>query len=559
MTTRPDERAPEVTTGVLAASVVLAVAAAAAAVPAFVIWLFAGELADATVVELARGSVRLVANGAWSEPASAYPGRVEQQMPNATGWWGGAAWLAAIVIAGLAATWRRVEPLTATNRLGRRPYDLRGHRPRSWARPRDVPALIVRRRTPDRFTLGTLDGRLLAADQEAHVAVVAPTRSGKTTRCVIPWLLEHRGPAIVTSTKTDVLASTSAHRARYGKVLVWNPFGRDSAGWTPLELCGDWSSALQQAQWLADAVQDGDSEVARYWRGEAAKLLAPLLHAAALAHAGIDTVVDWLDRQETAEPRRVLRTAESNAASRQLNAVAALDDRNRGTTYMSAGSLLAAYRFPDVAATARGELTPDTLLDGRANTLYLIASERHQRLLAPLVVSILSDVLHFAAERSNAGRPLEPTLRVLIDEAANIAPLRELPGHLSQAAAHGVRFATVWQSVAQMRGRYRDAADSILANSTAKLFMGPVTDETTRRYVSSLLGDELVMAASRTRGPNGEVASVTSAATLRGKASSAALQQLGRDRALAVEGAHPPALVGVRPFWQEWPRPRGTR
>lgn len=220
---------------------------------------------------------------------------------------------------------------------------------------------------------------------------------------------------------------------------------------------------------------------------------------------------------------------------------------------MSAGSLLAAYRFPEVAATARAELTADGLLDGRPNTLYLVASERHQRLLAPLVVSILSDVLHLAAERSNAGRPIEPTLRILVDEAANIAPLRDLPGHLSQAAGHGVRFATVWQSLAQMRSRYRDATDSILANSTAKLFMGPVTDETTRRYATSLLGEELVTTTSRTRRPGGERPSITSSATRLAKASAPALQQLGPDRALVVEGSLPPAVVGLRPFWHDWP------
>ncbi|HEX8083346.1 MAG TPA: type IV secretory system conjugative DNA transfer family protein [Solirubrobacteraceae bacterium] len=555
MTPRAEDASSEVPVGTVVL-VVVTLAAAAAAVPAFVVWLFVGESPNATIVELVRGSGRLVADGAWKDPASAFPRRVAQQMPDATGWWGGALWLVAITAAGLLAASRRLEPLAASNRLGRRAYDLRGRRPRAWARPRDVPSLVVRRRVPERFTLGILDGRVLAADREAHVAVVAPTRSGKTTRCVIPWLLEHRGPAIVTSTKTDVLASTAAYRGRHGKVLVWNPFGPESVGWTPLERCDDWSCALQRAQWLADAIQEGESEVARYWRGEAAKLLAPLLHAAALMRTGIDTVVDWLDRQEITDPQRVLRAKEAHAASRQLKAVAALDDRNRGTTYMSAASLLAAYRFPEVAATARAELTADALLDGTANTLYIVASERHQRLLTPLVVSILSDVLHHAAERSNAGSALHPTLRVLIDEAANIAPLRDLPGHLSQAAGHGVRFATVWQSIAQMRTRYRDAADSILANSTAKLFMGPVTDETTQRYLTSLLGDELVTTTSRTRRAGGGRTSITASATTRPKASAAALQQLRPDRALVVEGAHPPAVVGLRPFWHEWPAER---
>jgi type IV secretory pathway TraG/TraD family ATPase VirD4 len=219
---------------------------------------------------------------------------------------------------------------------------------------------------------------------------------------------------------------------------------------------------------------------------------------------------------------------------------------------MSAGSLLAAYRFPEVAATARAELTADTLLDGKANTLYLVASERHQRLLTPLVVSILSEILHCAAERANAGQQISPTLRVLVDEAANIAPLRDLPNHLSQAAAHGVRFATVWQSFAQMRARYHDAADSILANSTTKLFMGPITDDSTRRYVTSLLGDELVQTTSRTRRGD-HATSTTSSVSPRAKASAAAVQQLASDRALIVEGAYPPAVVRLRPFWRDWP------
>src|SRR2546427_107547 len=84
--------------------------------------------------------------------------------------------------------------------------------PGSSSPPRDAAALVARRRQPGRFTLGTLDGRLLLSDPEAHVAVIAPTRAGKTTRCVIPWLLEHDGPAIVTSTKTDVLRATRAWR-----------------------------------------------------------------------------------------------------------------------------------------------------------------------------------------------------------------------------------------------------------------------------------------------------------------------------------------------------------
>lgn len=504
-------------------------------------WLFSGQASHLNVVELVAGSLRVAVDSQWSEPAHAFSPTVQSQMPGALGWWTAFGWTLAIIVSLILLWWRRLEPQLAENRLGRRPYDPRGSRPRRWARARDVDHLVVPGPQPGRFTLGRLDGRLLASDSEAHIAVIAPTRSGKTTCCVIPWLLEHDGPAIVTSTKTDVLHATREARTQKGEVLVWDPFGGESIGWTPLAGCDDWSYSLQQAQWLADAAQEGDSEVARYWRGEAAKLLAPLLHAAAHGNLPIDAVLNWLDSQSTQEPVDALAKASANAAIRQLKAVTGLDERNRGTSYMSAGSLLAAYRFPEVIETARSELTAQRFFEGHANTLYIVSSERHQRLLTPLVISILSEILHHAAEASNAGRPLKPTLRLLVDEAANIAPLRGLPAHLSQAAAHGVRVATIWQSLAQMCERYHEAADSILANSTVKVFMGPISDDTTRSHVCAQLGEALVPRPAYRQGAHPRATPMAHASDLR---------QLSDGRALALHGQHLPAVIQLNPYWK---------
>src|SRR3954470_22342016 len=163
---------------------------------------------------------------------------------------------------------------------------------------------------------------------------------------------------------------------------------------------------------------------------------------------------------------------------------------------MSTASLLAAYRFPEVSRSAQPQLTPSAFFDGGANTIYLVAPEHRQRLLAPLAVALLSSLFDHVAEHAAEGGPLTPTLRILMDEAANVSPLRDLPAHLSQAAGHGIRIATIWQSLGQMRQRYSQGAETILANSTAKVFMGPITDEATRTYVTSLLGDEQIESRS---------------------------------------------------------------
>jgi len=523
------------------------------AIPFVAAVLHSGAVPDLSFVESAVGFVRVLADGHSADPAAAFPMRAARVMPAAPGWWGAAGWTIAMTTVIAIGVWKRVDAYVAAATAGRRPYQLRGSRTRTWARPRDLVGVVDRCRRPDRFTLGRLDGRMVLSDPESHVALVAPTRSGKTTRFVIPWLLEHEGAAIVTSTKLDVVEAAADARRTRGRVWVWDPFGDGDARWSPLRGCDDWSYALAQAQWMADSSGEGESEIAAYWRGEAAKFLAPLLHAAALDAGTMGRVLAWVDGQNAAEPTKILTAAKCDAAVSQLAAVTELDPRNRGTTLMSAGSLLAAYRYPEVARAEPEEFVVGDFLESGCETLFIVAGARHQWLLAPLVVGLLSSVLHEAAERARRGEVADSTLRVLLDEAANIAPIRDLPAHLSQAAGHGVRIATVWQSMAQLHDRYRTAADSILANSTSKVFLGPVTDERTRRYVQELLGEIPVEMHSRTEHGvlGGGGGNRTTSTAMRPAVVASELQQLERDHALVVEGTRKPALVGTRPWWSE--------
>lgn len=139
---------------------------------------------------------------------------------------------------------------------------------------------------------------------------------------------------------------------------------------------------------------------------------------------------------------------------------------------------------------------------------------------------------------------------MLLDEVANIAPLRDLPAYLSQAAGHDIRIATIWQSLARLERRFGRDADTILANSTTKLFMSPITDETTRKYLTHLLGD-IDVPTTTTTGPTGGTGerSQTVGARPRPAASPRDLQQLARDRAVLVNGTHVPAVVALKPWW----------
>jgi type IV secretory pathway TraG/TraD family ATPase VirD4 len=536
-----------------AASVVtLAVLALVIVIPYAAGLLYAGHLPSLTITQAIQGAAKIAIDGLWGDPAAGYPAPVRGGLPAVRGFAIATGMLLIVATSLAVAAVRALDVRIARPRLARAWFEITGRSPRSWARPRDLRALWVPRPTRGRLTLGTIGRRrrLLAAEHETHVAVIAPTGSGKSTRFVIPWVLEAEGPAVVCSTKLDVVEATIEHRARLGEVWVWDPFGRESAGWSPLAGCETWGGALRRAHWMSSALADNDHAAARFWNAEAAKLLAPLLLAAALQPgSGMRQVLTWLDRPEDCAMQvpELLEAAGAQPACGQLNAVLTLDDRNRGTTFMSAAHLLDAYRHPEVQATDRPDITPERLLNGAANTLYIVSAEDEQQMLAPLIVTMLAETLSFAQrERRLNGHQLGRVLRVLLDETANIAPIAQLPKYLSGVRAARVRMVTVWQDLAQLRARYGNATGTVLSNSQVKLFLGPLTDDETRRYLEGVLGDERVETHTRTEG---ERASVSTGETWRARASAQALQQLDRGRAVLVHASLPAAVIDTTPWF----------
>jgi type IV secretory pathway TraG/TraD family ATPase VirD4 len=97
-----------------------------------------------------------------------------------------------------------------------------------------------------------------------------------------------------------------------------------------------------------------------------------------------------------------------------------------------------------------------------------------------------------------SGRALDPPLLIVLDEAANVAPLTELDVLASTAAGHGVQLVTVWQDLAQLNARYGQRAPSVVNNQRAKLFLTGIADPGTLEHVSQLAGEEERLVRSST-------------------------------------------------------------
>jgi type IV secretion system protein VirD4 len=76
---------------------------------------------------------------------------------------------------------------------------------------------------PDRVLLGRRNSRYLRHDGPEHVLCFAPTRSGKGVGLVVPTLLVWPGSAIVHNIKGENWTLTARWRARFGRVLLFDP------------------------------------------------------------------------------------------------------------------------------------------------------------------------------------------------------------------------------------------------------------------------------------------------------------------------------------------------
>jgi type IV secretion system protein VirD4 len=233
------------------------------------------------------------------------------------------------------------------------------------------------------------------------------------------------------------------------------------------------------------------------------------------------------------------------------------DERQRSAVYTTTETVIDVFADPAVAASESqvpgapvgGRIDPTRLLDGN-DTLYLCAPAHDQRRLRPLFATLVAQVIESAYERSGRrGEPLDPPLLVVLDEAANVAPLAELDVLASTAAGHGVQLVTVWQDLAQLQARYGPRAGSVVNNHRVKVFLSGIADPATLEHASSLIGETELRTLATTVDASGAT-SRTDSPTLRRLAPADALRRVPPGDAVVVSGHLPPIRLGLRP-WQD--------
>jgi type IV secretion system protein VirD4 len=491
-----------------------------------------------------------------AQPRDAWPPEVHSALPGTVGFYLSGALLGA-TSTGLVLLVRRVSLPVELAQLGNGRRRVPAAR---WATLRDLALLRVRTPQPGRLTLGRHGRALLAAEERQSVIAFAPTGTHKTSGLVIPALLEWQGPVLVTTVKGDLLPETIERREQLGEVMVFDPTGvsgqKPTTRATPLEGAKTWQGAMKVAHWLCNSAQasKGGLQDADFWFQTAAKLLAPLLFAAANDRWAMADVVRWLDEgpeANAAEVGKALKKAGEPAAERAWQATQNREEKQRSSVYTTAETILAAFADPRVQQETEGaDYTPARLLNGEKNTLYLCAPLHEQERLRPLFSMLVQELVAFAFQRAALDGPLDPPLLLLLDEAANIAPIPDLDAIASTGAGQGVQLLSIFQDMAQVLTVYGKRAGTIVNNHRGKLFGIGISDLETLNYITGVAGVAEFEQLSRSTGERGR-RSRTEGETYRDLAPANVVRERDPGSALLMYHNLPLAKISLRLWFED--------
>ncbi|MQT02915.1 type IV secretory system conjugative DNA transfer family protein [Streptomyces jumonjinensis] len=409
--------------------------------------------------------------------------------------------------------------------------------------------------------LGNLDAsrgpELRGSWEDVVLAVMAP-RSNKTTAVAVPAVLRAPGAVLLTSNKPDAFAVTRASRLKVGTVWLLDPqhitHSDRAMWWDMLASARTIEGAGRLASHFIAATTDEKSR-GDFWMGAAKNLLTALFHAASVAPGGsASDVLAWLSTPSDRAPVNALKAAGKTALAQQLASTVAGAADTRDGIFETARQCVACLLDPGTLAwvtpdPAAKEFRPDDFVRSR-DTLYLLSKDGGGS-AAGVIAAAADAVLRagmLAAER--AGGRLDTPLIAVLDEAANVCRIEDLPDLYSHLGSRGIVPVTILQSYRQGVRVWGEAGmDALWSAATVKLLGPGLDDAEFAEKVSRLVGDHKVRETSVSHGSSGR--SVSTSRRRERVLEAAEIRALPKGRALLLATGVRVGMIRLRPWYLE--------
>jgi type IV secretory pathway TraG/TraD family ATPase VirD4 len=407
------------------------------------------------------------------------------------------------------------------------------------------------------------DGRhRVYASWEDTLLAVMPPRAGKTACLAIPTVLDAPGTVVATSNKRDLYDATAGSRGQRGPVWRFDPQAIVSEGqdvwWDPLAGVTTRGAAARMASHFAASANGAGDD--GFWSQAAQDLLAALLLAAAHSdgHRDVTAVSAWLADPTSPEPARLLDASGWTGEAEALRGYQTAADRTRDSVFQTARTMTRALKDPHIAGWvtppgddgASAALTPGEVV-AQAGAVYLLSRDGPES-AAPLVAALADQLLQTAittATQHATGR-LDPPLTAVLDEAANIVPLSDLPDLYSHLGSRGIVPVGILQSWSQGERVWgQQGMRALWGAATVKLLGAGLDDAQLLADVSRLAGETPVESVGWQRGHRQH--STSASTTWRPALPVDEIRALPAGHALLLAAATSrPTRIRLQPHWQ---------
>lgn len=420
--------------------------------------------------------------------------------------------------------------LAVVYRIGAR-TNIRAHQEHGsarWGGPRDIRPMVdpdpARNLLLTRTECLSLDTR--ATRRNLNTLVVGASGTGKTSRFVVPNLLQASTSYVVTDPGGRVKAATEGHLRANGYEIrtldlvnpaahgdSFNPFAHIDAGNAEVELLILVDALLANTAPMPGALHDALSDNAERALlaalcaqayasdphgaslGAVADLLAQLDAAGgdggALFAGGANPDPggpEWLLADEAAVRREQIR----EFARSQYAAYSQGPDSTRLAVRASLGSRLAPLRIVSIRRALSSDTIGAELIGQRKTAVFLVVPDSHRSLdfLVSLFYDLVVRVNSAVADRSPGGR-LPVPVQCFMDDFATVGRIPGFEAKLGVMGKRGISACVIVQTYSQGRALYGDDWEGIVGNCDSKLFMGG-DEETTLRWIVGRLGRETI-------------------------------------------------------------------
>ena len=298
---------------------------------------------------------------------------------------------------------------------------------------------------------------------DGHLITLARTGAGKGVGCIIPALLRYQGPVIVIDPKGENYQVTARRRREMGQdVLLLDPFGitgEETDALNPLDLLDPRSpEAIDSAVQLAELIVTKQHTQDPFWDSRAHSLITTMLLFVA---SGRPPVLRNLQEMhyllnQTNEDmdftfKEILKS--SLPVVRQGGAIKSTAEAKVWASILStAQSHTDFLRSTGAQATlGRSTIDLDAITRGDPMSIYVVVPpeklDSHGKLLRLWIGVMMSAITR------RDRRPKLPTLFIL-DEAAQLGPLKQLRQAITLLRGYGLRTWSFWQDLSQLQMLY---------------------------------------------------------------------------------------------------------